>query len=86
MTIDWARTAMLEGVTLTTFRDAPWNAPFYARMGFRLLSGNEAGPRLTDLLRREAQRGLPLELRCGMRLDLARIGSDRAWSHAPASR
>lgn len=34
---DWARRQGYEAVTLTTFRDVPWNAPFYARMGFRPL-------------------------------------------------
>jgi hypothetical protein len=24
-------------VTLTTFRDVPWNGPFYAKLGFREL-------------------------------------------------
>ena len=25
------------GVTLTTFRDMPWNAPFYERLGFEVM-------------------------------------------------
>ncbi|HLM96951.1 MAG TPA: GNAT family N-acetyltransferase [Acidimicrobiales bacterium] len=33
----WARSEGYEAVTLTTFRDVPWNGPFYARMGFRAL-------------------------------------------------
>jgi len=32
--IAWARASGLSGVTLTTFRDVPWNAPFYRRVGF----------------------------------------------------
>jgi len=34
---DWARSEGYDAVTLTTFRDVPWNGPFYARMGFRAL-------------------------------------------------
>jgi len=31
---DWARDAGLGSITLTTYRDVPWNGPFYARRGF----------------------------------------------------
>jgi GNAT superfamily N-acetyltransferase len=34
---DWASAQGYEAVTLTTFRDVPWNGPYYARMGFRIL-------------------------------------------------
>lgn len=34
------------GLTLATFRDVPWNMPFYARRGFQLLSEDEIGPEL----------------------------------------
>jgi GNAT superfamily N-acetyltransferase len=30
----WARQDGLKGVTLATFRDIPWNRPYYERMGF----------------------------------------------------
>lgn len=30
----WARAKLLKGLTLATFRDIPWNRPYYARMGF----------------------------------------------------
>ena len=33
----WARAQGLPGVTLTTFAEVPWNAPFYERLGFRAL-------------------------------------------------
>jgi GNAT superfamily N-acetyltransferase len=38
-------------LTLTTFRDVPWNAPYYERLGFRVF---EPGPELAALVRREA--------------------------------
>ena len=34
---DWATTNDYRAVTLTTFRDVPWNAPFYERLGFQVL-------------------------------------------------
>lgn len=65
---DGARERGLPGVTLTTFRDIPWNAPFYARVGFRLLAPTELNPRLREILAREAERGM--KGRCAMRLEL----------------
>jgi GNAT superfamily N-acetyltransferase len=35
---DWAASQGYAAVTLTTFRDVAWNGPFYARMGFRVLT------------------------------------------------
>jgi GNAT superfamily N-acetyltransferase len=69
--IAWAKARALRAVTLTTFRDVPWNAPYYARKGFRVLAGHEIGSRLADALRREVERGFPGERRCAMRLDLS---------------
>jgi GNAT superfamily N-acetyltransferase len=31
---EWAASRGVAAVTLTTYRDVPWNAPFYARLGF----------------------------------------------------
>ena len=31
---DWARTEGFGAITLTTYRDVPWNAPFYESIGF----------------------------------------------------
>jgi len=31
---DWARDQGYKAVTLTTFRDVPWNGPFYEKLGF----------------------------------------------------
>lgn len=41
---DWARTKGLQTLSLTTFRDVPWNAPFYASFGFREWDPAEAPP------------------------------------------
>jgi GNAT superfamily N-acetyltransferase len=44
----------LPALTLTTFRDVPWNAPYYARLGFVVLGPAEQGPELRALIAREA--------------------------------
>jgi GNAT superfamily N-acetyltransferase len=66
--IDHARTAGLRAVTLTTFRDVPWNAPFYARNGFAILAPAEFDARLGGLLDQETAWGM--SGRCAMRLVL----------------
>jgi GNAT superfamily N-acetyltransferase len=68
--IAWAECAGHPAVTLTTFRDIPWNAPFYARAGFRALRAGELGPGLAALVDEEAARGLDPSQRIVMRRDL----------------
>lgn len=48
----------LSGITLTTFQDLPWNAPFYEKRGFRTLSNSELNPRLRDILNQEESLGM----------------------------
>jgi GNAT superfamily N-acetyltransferase len=67
----WARSEGHESVTLTTFRDLPWNAPFYTRAGFRALSADEIDSTLRALVRDEASRGLDPEKRVVMRRHLS---------------
>ena len=68
--IEQARLGQLRAVTLTTFRDLPWNAPFYQRMGFALLNAEDSDARLNHVLRDEIAHGMPGERRCAMRLVL----------------
>ena len=67
---DWAAKRQLDAVTLTTFRDIPWNAPFYAKHGFRVLDDTEIGPELRDLRALEARHGLDPAQRVCMRRDV----------------
>jgi GNAT superfamily N-acetyltransferase len=53
-------------VTLTTFRDVPWNGPFYTRLGFVEIEDFDANPRLSDELEKEVSHGLPRDRRCAM--------------------
>ena len=68
---DWARAAGYEAITLTTFREIPWNAPFYRRHGFRELAAHELTPALRAIVADEASRGLDPATRVVMSLDFA---------------
>lgn len=64
-----AREEGLTGLTLTTFAEVPWNAPYYARLGFRVLEGDELTPGLRRIRAHEAELGLDRWPRVGMRRD-----------------
>src|SRR5262249_61046510 len=67
---DWAASEGYEWVTLTTFRDVPWNMPFYARLGFEEIATHGLSPALVSVLRDEARRGLDPGRRVAMRRPL----------------
>ena len=73
-----AAAAGASAVTLTTFRDVPWNMPFYARLGFVEIPPAELDDDLVATLRDEAARGLVPERRVAMRLRLRRPDTARA--------
>ncbi|HBF29937.1 GNAT family N-acetyltransferase [Rhizobium sp.] len=56
----------LRALTLTTFRHLPWNAPFYAELGFEETEDKALKQHLDD----DATHGLPREHRCAMALAL----------------
>lgn len=68
--IDEARRRGLSGLSLTTFRDVPWNAPFYASAGFEALETGTAPATLQAYLDREAEHGHDPKRRCAMILRL----------------
>jgi GNAT superfamily N-acetyltransferase len=65
-----ARAEGVRALTLTTFTDVPWNAPYYERCGFRRLAEDELTPGLRALREREAEHGLDRWPRTCMRRDL----------------
>lgn len=67
---DWARGAGYPAVTLTTYREIPWNAPFYARRGFEVVPPDAQHPEQRALVAAEARRGLRPEDRFFMRKPL----------------
>jgi GNAT superfamily N-acetyltransferase len=55
-------------LTLSTFSDVPWNGPFYAKLGFRVLADHEITPDLAAVRAREQASGLPTKRRIFMAL------------------
>jgi predicted N-acetyltransferase YhbS len=64
---DHATSEGAPALTLTTFTEVPWNAPYYARWGFRLLDDSRLTPSLREIRRREAAHGLDRWPRACMR-------------------
>ncbi|WP_026208882.1 GNAT family N-acetyltransferase [Catelliglobosispora koreensis] len=60
----------LAALTLTTFADVPWNAPYYERCGFYVLDDDLLPPGLRVVRQREAEHGLDRWPRVCMRRDL----------------
>jgi GNAT superfamily N-acetyltransferase len=73
----WAQDQGIAFVTLTTFDNVPWNAPYYSRLGFRLLTPNEWTAALLAVRRLEAQSGLDMRHRICMRMAIAPKTSPR---------
>ncbi|WP_222183842.1 GNAT family N-acetyltransferase [Geminicoccus harenae] len=69
-----ARKAGCAGMALTTDRTLPWNAPFYARLGFVLQE--RPAPALRERLAAERRAGMDPRQRCAMRLDLRDVPPD----------
>lgn len=61
-----ARNSGFQAMTLTTFSDIAWNAPFYASLGFVGVEDISAHPRLAQLLANEAASGFPPDRRIAM--------------------
>ncbi|HEV7625122.1 MAG TPA: GNAT family N-acetyltransferase [Streptomyces sp.] len=66
-----ARASGVTALTLSTFADVPWNAPYYERCGFRTLSPGELTPGLRKIRAEEAMTGLDRWPRVCMRRRLA---------------
>ncbi|GFE13462.1 GCN5 family N-acetyltransferase [Streptomyces glebosus] len=66
-------------LTLTTFTEVPWNAPYYARIGFRALPEAELTPGLRAIRAHEAALGLDHWPRAAMR-------REPGWEGASSSR
>jgi len=63
----WASRAGYPAITLTTLSHIPWNAPFYEKLGFHILSPEALTPALAELLQTETAYGLPADNRVAMR-------------------
>lgn len=63
----WATSHGFDAVTLTTFRDPPWNMPFYSRLGFETVAPHAVSPALRSVIDDERRRGLDPARRVVMR-------------------
>ncbi|MEO3974486.1 GNAT family N-acetyltransferase [Streptomyces sp. CAU 1734] len=60
----------LTALTLTTFAEVPWNAPYYTRLGFRVLADDELTEGLRHIRNHEREIGLDRRCRVAMRREL----------------
>ena len=67
---EWARGHGFHGVTLTTFRDVPFNGPLYERYGFTPVPDGEMGPDLVRIRGEERANGIDVAPRIAMRRPL----------------
>jgi len=65
----WANDKRYPAVTLRTFKDVPWNAPFYQRRGFRIVDSSALSAAHRELEASERERGLRTEIRVTMAYD-----------------
>lgn len=56
----WAHQRGYSTLSLSTFRTIPWNAPFYASLGFEPLDEAELSAEFQHIRRQEAEAGLPI--------------------------
>lgn len=81
---DYALNTDCTEITLTTFGDVPWNAPFYASIGFEVIPEPELDAQLLRRLSDETELGLDRSRRVAMRKPLSRPAD--ASTRNPAAR
>lgn len=64
---EWARTQGFDAMTLTTYRDVPWNAPFYRKLGFTEFQPGPDRGGMAETIELEAARGFAIRPRVAMR-------------------
>jgi putative acetyltransferase len=72
----WAAATGYGSVTLSTFRDVPWNMRFYARLGFEVIPADSLTPALRAVVENEKRRGLDSTRRVAMRADTISLVTD----------
>jgi GNAT superfamily N-acetyltransferase len=71
-------------VTLTTYRDLPWNGPFYAKLGFTEIEAAPVGPQHVQMLLDEAAAGHDPLRRCVMAKGTGSVVKQRLSIPGPA--
>jgi GNAT superfamily N-acetyltransferase len=63
----WGRRSERPATTLTTFRDVPWNGPYYETLGYRVLASAEIGGEVRSAMEHEGSLvGVDATRRCAM--------------------
>ena len=68
---EWARDKGFDALILSTFESIPWNVPFYKRLGFAVLPEERWSADMLHLRAEEQERGLPIDKRVIMKLELS---------------
>lgn len=68
----WAKLQGYAVIFLSTFRDIPWNAPFYSKLGFCPLDESELTSDFQRIRAQEAEAGLPIAERIIMQCELSK--------------
>lgn len=66
----WSKSKRLNSVLLSTFRNVRWNAPFYEKLGFKILCSQEWSQEMHKIQSAEKLYGYPVDERVFMRLNL----------------
>jgi GNAT superfamily N-acetyltransferase len=66
----WAQLQGYKAISLSTFRALPCNAPFYAKLGFRILDESELSIGFQQIRQQEQADGLPIADRVMMSYEL----------------
>jgi predicted N-acetyltransferase YhbS len=66
----WAQLQGYGAISLSTFRDLAWNAPFYSKLGFRILDESELSMGFQQIRQQELEAGLPISARVIMYREL----------------
>ena len=72
----WAGVHGYSAVTLTTFREPPWNMPFYARLGFEEIATEALSHALRAVRKDEMRRGLDWSRRVVLRYRITTPNAD----------
>lgn len=67
----WASAKRCQSLTLTTFRDVPFNMPFYMQLGFGVIPARELSRALHSIIHEESGRGLDPARRVAMQYRFA---------------
>ncbi|MBZ0299099.1 MAG: GNAT family N-acetyltransferase, partial [Anaerolineae bacterium] len=62
----WAAEQSADAVTLSTHTNVPWNAPFYAKLGFVVMSPDNWTPAYQEMRQQEIDLGFPVQDRAFM--------------------